>query len=196
VRGSRFHAWLAPVSDPDDATASRAARAEAAPDATHHCWGWRVWDRGRIEGAGFDVGEPAGTAGRPILRSLERADVVQAVCVVSRWFGGVKLGTGGLARAYGEAAGAAVDAAREMGALAGVSPRTVFRIAFEYPLSGAVGRVVAAHGGRESAAVYGARVELEVSVASHRAGAFLASLGEATGGAASVREVGSRLESE
>lgn len=196
MQGSRFHAWLAPAAGPGDATASRAARAQADPDATHHCWAYRVWDRGLVEGAGFDAGEPAGTAGRPILRALERMDVVQAVCVVSRWFGGVKLGTGGLARAYGEAARAALDVAREEGALAGARPRAVFRVAFAYPLSGPVRRVIAAHGGRESGSVYGARVELEVSVAPHRARAFVASLGEATGGAASTTEAASRLESE
>ena len=171
-----------------------AARAADARDATHHCWAYRLWREGAVEGAGFDAGEPAGTAGRPILGSLERGGIVQAVCVVSRWFGGVKLGTGGLTRAYGEATRAAVEAAEAAGALTAVAPRAVCRIGFGYPLSAAVGRVVARHGGRETAAEYGGRVELEVSVAPERVAAFRREIGEATGGGAALRESGFRLE--
>jgi len=148
-----------------------------------------------VDGKGFDAGEPAGTAGRPILGSMERAGVVQAVCVVSRWFGGVKLGTGGLARAYGEAARAAHREARADGALAAVRERIAFGIEFEYPLSGAVMRVIARSAARETSARYGERVALELSVSPQRADAFRQAIGEATAGAVTVEELGSRLES-
>ena len=195
VQGSRFRAWLGPAADPAAASRALAARSAEAPDATHHCCAYRTWDQGRIEGAGFDAGEPAGTAGRPILGSLERARVVQAVCVVSRWFGGVKLGTGGLTRAYGEAAAAALAVAVADGGLARVGPRIVFRVDFAYPQSGAVTRVLARFAARETDSVYGARVELEVSVDPESVEAFRRAIGEATGGAATARELGPRLES-
>ena len=104
VRGSRFRAWVGPAADVEEAGAALVRRATAGKDATHHCWAYRLWRGGRVEEAGFDAGEPGGTAGRPILGSLQAAELIQTVCVVSRWFGGVKLGTGGLVRAYGGAA--------------------------------------------------------------------------------------------
>ena len=77
------------------------------PKASHHCWGWR----GKSSGRCSDDGEPAGTGGRPILSALESENVVETVVVVSRYYGGIKLGTGGLARAYGQSAREALRAA-------------------------------------------------------------------------------------
>ena len=96
-----------------DATAARAVvesiRAEF-PDATHHCWAWRLGDADGDERA-HDAGEPAGTAGPPILQAIRSAGLTGLVVVVSRWFGGTKLGKGGLARAYRDATRAALDGA-------------------------------------------------------------------------------------
>ncbi|HEV8657907.1 MAG TPA: YigZ family protein [Thermoanaerobaculia bacterium] len=66
-------------------------------DATHHCWAFRLLSNRQRSS---DAGEPAGTAGKPILSAIEGADVFDVAIVVVRWFGGVKLGTGGLSRAY------------------------------------------------------------------------------------------------
>jgi uncharacterized YigZ family protein len=71
-------------------------------DATHHCWAFRLLADHRARSS--DAGEPSGTAGRPILSSIESADLFDAGVVVVRWYGGVKLGTGGLSRAYRETA--------------------------------------------------------------------------------------------
>jgi uncharacterized YigZ family protein len=69
-------------------------------DATHHCWAFRLRERTRSS----DAGEPSGTAGRPILAAIDGASLYETAVVVVRWFGGVKLGTGGLSRAYRETA--------------------------------------------------------------------------------------------
>jgi uncharacterized YigZ family protein len=69
-------------------------------DATHHCWAFRLRERSRSS----DAGEPSGTAGKPILSAIEGAALFEAAVVVVRWYGGVKLGTGGLSRAYRETA--------------------------------------------------------------------------------------------
>lgn len=104
-RGSRFLAWVFRADD----EAAFQARLEGIhalhPKARHHCWAWRIGGGYRFN----DDGEPGGTAGRPMLQVLEGAglDQVGAVCV--RYFGGVKLGTGGLARAYGAAAARAAE---------------------------------------------------------------------------------------
>jgi len=73
-------------------------------DATHHCWAFRLRDRARSS----DAGEPSGTAGKPILAAIEGASLREAAVVVVRWYGGVKLGTGGLSRAYRETAAEAL----------------------------------------------------------------------------------------
>src|SRR5438552_5930485 len=69
-------------------------------DARHHCWAFRLRDRARSS----DAGEPSGTAGKPILNAIESADFVEIGVIAVRWFGGIKLGTGGLSRAYRETA--------------------------------------------------------------------------------------------
>jgi uncharacterized YigZ family protein len=78
-------------------------------DATHHCWAFRLWTDGRSRSS--DAGEPSGTAGRPILAAIEGADVHDVGVIVVRWYGGVKLGTGGLSRAYRETAAEALQLA-------------------------------------------------------------------------------------
>jgi uncharacterized YigZ family protein len=81
---------------------------QAHRDATHHCWAYRTGLKG--EQARYnDDGEPQGTAGPPILQVLERREVTNALIVVTRYYGGIKLGTGGLAHAYGEAAKLVLD---------------------------------------------------------------------------------------
>ncbi|MFM8569224.1 MAG: IMPACT family protein [Candidatus Kapaibacterium sp.] len=105
VLGSRFIATAFPVNDKDDAKRCLADVSNEFFDATHHCYAYRLG----IHGWNFrtaDDGEPSGTAGKPILFALQKASVSDVLLVVSRYFGGTKLGRGGLARAY---AGAAED---------------------------------------------------------------------------------------
>ena len=73
-------------------------------DATHHCWAYRLFGEGEARQRSSDAGEPSGTAGKPILMAIEAAGLYDAAVVVVRWFGGVKLGTGGLSRAYRDTA--------------------------------------------------------------------------------------------
>lgn len=193
VKGSRFLAWLAPADDLEAARSALAERARGYPDATHHGWAFRIWKDGRVEGAGFDAGEPAGTTGRPILGALGRADIVSAVCVVSRWFGGTKLGTGGLARAYAEAAREAVAVAEERRLLRRVEPWTGFRITFPYEVTAGVQRVLARHSARERSSDYAERVVLVMSVPTRRAAAFERELADGSGGVAVASRIDERL---
>ncbi len=98
VKHSRFITHAAPVEYPEQALAFIARVSD--PDATHNCWAYRIGAEYRSS----DDGEPAGTAGRPILAAIEGQGYDQVVAVVTRWFGGIKLGAGGLVRAYGGAA--------------------------------------------------------------------------------------------
>lgn len=98
IKKSRFLAQAAPVESPEQALAF--VRQVSDPSATHNCWAYRIGQDYRFN----DDGEPGGTAGRPILQAIEGQGIDRAVVVVTRWFGGVKLGAGGLVRAYGGAA--------------------------------------------------------------------------------------------
>jgi putative IMPACT (imprinted ancient) family translation regulator len=194
VRGSRFRAWLGPAANATEAGRALEWSATRGPDATHHCWAYRVWSGDRIEEAGFDAGEPGGTAGRPILGALQSAGLVQAVCVVSRWFGGVRLGTGGLVRAYAGAAGAVIEAARAAAALPEAMRQVTFRVRFQYPQSGAIQRVVSRFHARSGESVYGELVELDFRVPAESADAFDRALLDATGGAITVHRGETRWE--
>lgn len=98
VKHSRFIAHAAPVSTPEAALAF--LHQVADPDATHNCWAYRIGSEYRSS----DDNEPAGTAGRPILAAIDGQDCDRVMVVVTRWYGGIKLGAGGLVRAYGGAA--------------------------------------------------------------------------------------------
>ena len=95
VRHSRFLAHAAPVDAPATAMAFIARASE--PEATHNCWAWRIGQEYRSS----DDGEPAGTGGRPILAAIDGQGCDRVAVVVTRWYGGIKLGAGGLVRAYG-----------------------------------------------------------------------------------------------
>ena len=108
VQASRFIADAVPIPDEAAATIALNAVRKEFHAATHHCWAWRIGAE-HPEVRSSDDGEPSGTAGRPILAALERRDITNALLIVTRYFGGTKLGTGGLARAYAEAAEAVLS---------------------------------------------------------------------------------------
>ena len=102
VQRSRFIADTAAVRDEETAQAFLQEIKKKYYDARHHCYGW-ILEGGRRKKSGDD-GEPSGTAGAPILAALERQGITDGLIVVTRYFGGIKLGTGGLTRAYAHAA--------------------------------------------------------------------------------------------
>jgi uncharacterized YigZ family protein len=95
IKKSRFLAQATPVETSQQALAY--VQRVSDPSATHNCWAYRIGQDYRFN----DDGEPGGTAGRPILQAIEGQGIDRAVVVVTRWYGGIKLGAGGLARAYG-----------------------------------------------------------------------------------------------
>ena len=99
---SEFLGIAFPIASEDDFFAELKRVQKKHFDATHHCWAFRLFADGRSRSS--DAGEPSGTAGKPILAAIEGADVHDLGVIVVRWYGGVKLGTGGLSRAYRETA--------------------------------------------------------------------------------------------
>jgi uncharacterized YigZ family protein len=110
VKRSRFIASVRIALTPEDAHEALKNFPTLFPKANHHCWGYRIGLPTPLEHCS-DAGEPAGTAGRPILGVLKRHSLDNTLLVVTRYFGGVKLGVRGLIDAYGEAAELAVSEA-------------------------------------------------------------------------------------
>ncbi|MHA7969316.1 IMPACT family protein [Rhizobium sp. CAU 1783] len=117
IKKSRFTAHVAPVENEDVAKAFIAAAGD--PAANHNCWAFRVGQAYRFS----DDGEPSGTAGKPILQAIDGQGLDNVAVVVTRWFGGILLGSGGLMRAYGGTAAACLRAAEKIEVIARIDAR-------------------------------------------------------------------------
>jgi len=181
VTGSRFLADAHPVAGEAEARARRLALEEEFPAASHHCWALRLRLPAGERELSADAGEPAGTAGVPILQALRRAGVVNAQVIVVRWFGGTKLGKGGLARAYRDAARAAIEAAGTVGVISVARLRLVGPVGHD----GEVRHALARHGGRIVSAAYGdgGGADLRVEIPAAGVAALVEDLGQVTRGA-------------
>ena len=110
IKKSEFIAYAYPVNSREQAMFHVEQLREKYPDARHWCWAYIIGDPDNTTSAGFDYdGEPNGTAGRPILGVLQHKSIGNIIIIVVRYFGGIKLGAGGLTRAYAGSAQAAVD---------------------------------------------------------------------------------------
>jgi len=178
--GSRFFAFVAPAASVEAAAAYVEALRRKHPDATHHCFAWRI-GRPAAERAA-DAGEPGGTAGAPMLAVLRGAGLTNVVAVVVRWFGGTKLGKGGLVRAYGGAVRLALDGLATVEVLA----RDRLLVALPYEKLGAVKRLLQPPAVELAAERYGEAVELEVEVTREARAAFAAALADLALGAREI----------
>ncbi|RPJ49251.1 MAG: YigZ family protein [Candidatus Latescibacterota bacterium] len=179
VLGSRFLGIAAPIGGEEEAAERIDRLRRKHHDATHVCFAWRLGHGAGAKGRSSDAGEPSGTAGAPILAAIERAAVSDALVAVVRWFGGTKLGTGGLARAYGDSARLALDAARTEERVV----REMLAFVYAYPLSGRVLRLAEKHGALVEDTSYGDEVRLVLAVPRSRLAALRADLADATAGA-------------
>lgn len=119
IKKSRFRAVAIAIADEDDARAQLTVLCDVA--ATHNCWAWRLGQVYRFS----DDGEPSGTGGKPILQAIDGQAFDRVLVVVTRWFGGVLLGTGGLVRAYGGTASACLRVAERIEVLPMVSASAI-----------------------------------------------------------------------
>lgn len=161
---SRFVAVLRRCDDEETARGLIADCRRAHPAARHHCSAFLVDVPGasRIERSNDD-GEPSGTAGTPMLDVLRGKGLTGVSAVVVRWFGGTKLGTGGLVRAYGTAVSAAVDEAWRGGRVAEVVRTPAWTTEVDHAVAGGLESAVRATGARVLETTYGRRVGLTVA---------------------------------
>ena len=126
-RGSKFLGYLFPIASEDEFSNQLDKLKSKYPDATHHCYGWRL-DPAQPKEFSSDDGEPSGSAGLPILNQLKSFDVVNAGIVVVRYYGGTKLGKSGLIEAYGLAAKQCLEKA----SLISIRPVQLFEVQYPY----------------------------------------------------------------
>ncbi|MBV1862404.1 MAG: YigZ family protein [Nannocystaceae bacterium] len=183
TKGSRFIATAVPATDEDAAKEALAQLRAEMPEATHHCSAWRLATP-NLERANDD-GEPGGSAGRPILAQLQGRNLLNVAVIVTRYYGGTKLGVGGLVRAYGSAAAAALDAAVTQPYV----PKLSLRIVHGYSEDSEVQRALAEFGATELCADYATDVRRRIEVAVDREQALRVVLRDATRGRARVERI-------
>lgn len=184
---SKFTGRLWRVETPEEATARIKEMREKYWDATHHCYAYILREGNLMRYS--DDGEPQGTAGMPILEVLRHERLVNVCCVVTRYFGGILLGTGGLVRAYTEGAKRAVAAA-------GVSEMSLFSVlllACPYNLLGVVQQLLPQQDCTIEEIDYGADVTLTVTQPAGRLDALNAALADATAGRVTAEEIETRF---
>ncbi|MBH1938056.1 YigZ family protein [Streptomyces sp. AV19] len=179
ISRSRFICALAPVATEEEAQAFVARIRAEHPTARHNCWAYVLGADGSVQRASDD-GEPGGTAGVPMLQMLVRREVRYTVAVVTRYFGGIKLGAGGLIRAYGGVVGEALDTL-------GTITRRRYRLAtvtVDHQRAGKLENELRATGRSVREVTYGAGVRIEVGLPDAEVEEFRAWLADATAGTA------------
>jgi uncharacterized YigZ family protein len=160
VSNSRFITHLAPVADVASARAFIASIRAKMPDANHHVYAYVIGHGGTTTLGMSDDGEPSGTAGRPALAVLKGSGLGDVVVVVTRYFGGTLLGTGGLVHAYGDSVKAVLAEVVRIEKIA----RTRLLMSMTYPLYEGVKRVLAGYDSQISEELFGTDVTLTVVV--------------------------------
>ncbi len=174
---SRFIAVAVPVGSPEEAM--ERVRELSEPEATHNCFAYRIGDRYRF----FDDGEPSGTAGKPILAAIERRDIDRCLVLVIRYFGGIKLGVGGLARAYGKCAAECLRTAPTEEH----RPRAAVRVTAPFDAIGEIYPVLQTHNAAKHLETYEAQgVVLELELDASALDSFQAAMADATRGRATM----------
>ena len=177
VKGSRFIAEAVPVSSENDALSRIEEIRRREHAATHHCTAYRIGPTGEVYRYNDD-GEPSGTAGMPILRQLEGRELSNVLVVVTRYFGGTKLGTGGLARAYAEAAAVVLDRTKLIEHV--ISERV--NVSFNYEDTAPAMQTIERYAAKVLDSRYTHRTELMLAVPRSRADAFAEAFTDALGG--------------
>ena len=181
---SRFISHLWRVETEAEARARIEEMKKKYYDARHNCWCYLLKEGNIVRYS--DDGEPQGTAGQPMLNVFQREDVRNVCCVVTRYFGGVLLGAGGLTRAYTKGAKDALDAA----GIARMSLWTVWDVPCTYPLLERVKLDIAAAGGVIRDTAYGADITLRAAFLQENASAFGKKLTELSAGRLQMTAVG------
>jgi uncharacterized YigZ family protein len=160
LKGSRFLGLAFPAETVERFKQRLQERSKQYHDATHNCWAYRILIDDRIEVGISDAGEPSGTAGKPILSTIEGRNLLNIGVVITRYFGGTKLGTGGLARAYADCANLALDASEVISRI--ISSQITIR--FPYDHVNGVMRIIQKFGGKIENSTYDQDAALRITI--------------------------------
>jgi len=185
IKKSRFIAHVFPADSEEEAKNYLMEVKEEYKDATHNVYAWQVGVAKILQRCGDD-GEPSGTAGRPILEVIKQRGLTNVLIVVTRYFGGIKLGAGGLIRAYSQAARAGLDKAE----IAEKTLHDIYWVSADYSLWGQLSREIEKWGKIEEV-TYTQRVEAKIFVLSSFSGDFEKNIVELTAGNAVLKKIGS-----
>lgn len=183
---SRFIGQVFPITTEQEAKATIERVRRQHYDARHNCWCY-ILKSGQKRYS--DDGEPQGTAGQPMLNVFQREGVENVVCVVTRYFGGVLLGAGGLTRAYARSAKDALDAAGK----ARMRLWSAVTVDCPYPMLERLKLLAAAHGGTVEGTDFGAAVSIRILLPQENAAGFDAALTELSAGTMTARREGERF---
>ena len=184
---SRFIGHITPAQSEREALSFlRSIRTEHS-DATHNVYAYRLRDGGISRHS--DDGEPSGTAGAPLLDVFVKQDIYDFCCVATRYFGGVKLGAGGLVRAYTRCGVIALETA----GIGEMRELTLCAMTAPYARYEHLKRIIHANGGKISSEDFGPQVELEFSLAPEDVPALMNMVAELSAGEQKVRIAGSRM---
>ena len=177
IQKSRFITHVLHVTSEEEARAFVQQMKKKYFDARHNCSAWVLGERGDQQKSNDD-GEPGGTAGNPILENIKKKGLTDVAVVVTRYFGGIKLGAGGLIRAYGHSAGLGLEAAE----IVVMTPLRRIRLTLEYDLLAPVEHWIRKKDIRTEAPSYAEQVELTVLMAPGEAEERLTELADITAG--------------
>jgi uncharacterized YigZ family protein len=179
---SRFIASAAPTDSVAAARSFIAAIRQELPDATHHVFAYRIGHGASIIEGMSDDGEPSGTAGRPVLAVVRGSGLGDLTVVVTRYFGGTLLGTGGLVRAYGDAAKAVLAVLPRAAKI----ERAALRLTLNYSSYDVARRLIAAYGGTVTDETFAADVTIDLLLPTVQVAALTAAVEQATAGRATI----------
>ena len=183
IKKSRFITHITRSSNKDEAKAFIQAIKAQYPDARHHCWAYIAGHPTASINIGFsDDGEPSGTAGKPILNVLQHRGVGEIVLVIVRYFGGIKLGAGGLVRAYSSSASLAMDKLETITLV----PYKSFNITFDYQFEPNIQRLILHCAATIESSHYTEHIMLKVSIPTLQIETFNSHLINITAGKVSI----------
>lgn len=183
-KNSDFLTFLHPVTSREEAMLQVEQYRKKYPDANHVCWAYVIGNTRQPQTQAFsDDGEPSGTAGKPMLHVLTEREVGNSLAVVVRYFGGVKLGAGGLVRAYSAAVSTAVGRAQLMA----VTPSIQLQVTVDFAKETKIRHIVNQYQGHILQVDYATHVTLEISLAAADAELFSQQVINETAGDATVR---------
>lgn len=185
VKRSRFIGTAGPAATVDEAQAFIARLRDHYSDATHNAWAFAVGIGDTAVRGMSDDGEPSGTAGQPILARIDGSGLGDLVVVVTRYYGGTKLGTGGLVRAYGGVAGEAIKA---LDVVEKVRTRRIDLEGVHYSHYGPLRGIIDDHGGDVIEENFGEAVYLRVLIPLDRLSPFADAVRDATAGAIKIEQ--------